>query len=558
MLQQLTVNNFAIIDNISIEFENHLNVLTGETGAGKSLIIDAIGLLLGERASSQMIRTGEEKASVEGVFIDYCSDIDVLLDEYGIDKMDYLLIRRDIYKNGKSISRINGYIVSLNQLVSITNLLADIHTQLDTKKLFDLLNYVDFIDNDEIRQQLLNYNNLKSVYLKHLKEYNRLLKEYKDGQDNLDFYQYRLNELKALNLNVDELNNLEEELNMLNNFEAINSNLCDVLASFKNQSILNALYSIKQDLLKLAKYHESYNDLAKIVDSAYYDLEDVEQTVAQNRSHLEFDEQRLNYINERIMAIKDVERKYRMNIEELVKYQQSLSELVDNFDQSEFLIEEEKKQVLISFKDLIDQSKLISDLRINLSNILIQNINATLKDLCLDKVTLKIVVNQNLPKDEFDSTVFKENGIDNVDFLISFNVGEDLKPLSKVASGGEMSRIMLALKTHMLQNMHLSTIIFDEIDSGISGEVALAVARKMKEISESTQVLAITHLPIVAAAADQHLFVSKTVKDQKTFTLVKKLSEEERILTLGEMISSANNDLTSQLVAENMIKNFQK
>lgn len=558
MLQQLTVNNFAIIDNITIEFKNHLSVLTGATGAGKSLIIDAIGLLLGDRASNQMIRTGEEKATIEGIFTSYNETIDNLLDQFGIDKMDYLIIRRDIYKNGKSISRINGYVVTLSQLTTISNLLADIHTQLDTKKLFDLRNYVDFIDNEEIRKEISKYQEIRNEYLEHLKAYNHLVDEFKKGQDNFDFYQFRLNELKSMNLSVDEVANLEEELNVLNNYETINSNLSEIKETFRNQDILNSLYSIKQQLAKLASFNEKYAELAKTVDGSYYDLEDVEQTISSNLAHLEFDNKRFDYINERISAIKDIERKYRMSVEQLIDYQKSLEELVNNFDQSEFLINNELIKVKESFDKLTKKAAEITALRVAQSKILIENINKTLVDLCLDKVRIKITVDSIKPNNEFDQSAFKENGNNIVDFLISFNIGEELRPLSKVASGGEMSRIMLALKTHMLQNMNLSTIIFDEIDTGISGEVAMAVAKKMKEISKTTQVLAITHLPIVASAADQHLFVSKEVKDNKTYTIVKLLSKEERIEKVAEMISSSNNDISSLLVAENMINNFKE
>ena len=557
MLQQLTVNNFAIIDNILIEFENHLNVLTGETGAGKSLIIDAIGLLLGDRSSSQMIRTGEEKASVEGVFIDYNEEIDQLLAEFGIDQMDYLVIRRDILKNGKSISRINGYIVTLNQLLAISNLLADIHTQQDTKKLFDTHNYVDFIDTDDILKKIHQYQEMRKVYLQNLKEYQKLVDDFSKSQENLDFYQYRLHELQSLNLDLDEIAKLEEELVILNNFDTINHQYSEINDLFNNGDLLNNLYNIKQGLIKLSNVSPEYQNMAEIVDSCYYDLEDIAQTINNNLSHLEFDSKRLDYINDRLNSIREIERKYRMDVTGLIAYQEELAAMISNVDQSDFLINQAKDKVLTSFNDLVAISQEISAMRKLSSEKLLNNINKTLKDLCLDKVRLQIIVSEANISDPFVSTCFKDKGINEVEFLISFNVGEELRPLAKVASGGEMSRIMLALKTHLLENMKLSTVIFDEIDSGISGEVALAVANKIKEISKQTQVLAITHLGIVAAAADQHLFVSKAIKNDKTYTLVEKLNQDERIAKIAEMVSSTNNDLTSLLVAEGMINKFK-
>ena len=557
MLSQLTVTNFAIIDNITIDFDNYLNVITGETGAGKSLIIDAIGLLLGDRASLSMIRTSFDKASIEGLFTNYNKEIDVILNELGIDTSDELIIRREIYRNGKSISRINGYTINLNQLLQISILLADIHTQLDTKKLFECRNYVDFIDNDKTLSILTEYQNHRKSYLQKLKEYNHLLKVNQEAKDNLDFYLYRYNELKSLNLDINEKASLEEELKALNNYENIYQNLSEIVEGFNDHNIISALHLIKMNLSKLANYQESYQKLLAIVDSCYYDLDDVKGTIVNNLSHLEFDNKRLDYINERLSVIREIERKYHMNIAELIDYQKQLEDLINNQDQSAYLIEKAKKEVEDAFSLVLTTSHNLTNIRKDSALQLITSIHNTLKDLCLDKVQMDIIVNENLPESFLDQKVFKDKGLNDVEILISFNVGEDLKPLSKIASGGEMSRVMLALKTHLLENVHLSTIIFDEIDSGISGEVALAVAKKLKEISKTTQVLTITHLPIVASAADSHLLVEKEVKDDKTYTSVTKLEKDERIRKIAEIISSKKDEITSLILAENMINSFK-
>ena len=559
MLASLTVSNFAIIDNISIEFEDKLSVLTGETGAGKSLIIDAIGLLLGERASSSMVRQDADKAIIEGVFCNYNPKINEILEEIGIDNSDdTLIVKREINKNGKSISRINGFVVTLNQLESIAGLLADIHTQLDTKKLFDVRNYVEFVDNEVSKRILNEYLKLREEYLNAYRAYKKILKEFENSQDNLDFYKYRLNELKNLQLDIKEVDNLEQELYVLNNYENIYNSICSIKEIFKSNNIVNGLYDLKNLISKLTIVDSKYLVIKDNLENMYYELDDLETTINNDIRSLEFDEERLNFINNRLSILKDVQRKYKKNIEELIEYQKELQSFVDNFEQSDFIIEEAKKKVITTFEVLVKKAQELSIVRRANAKLLKENIMNTLYDLCLDKVQMEIVFNDVDYSNFENSTIFKDNGVDEVDFLVSFNPGEPLKPLSKVASGGEMSRVMLAFKTHILENVGLSTVIFDEIDTGISGEVANAVAVKLKAISKKTQVLSITHLPIVASAADQHLFVKKKVINERTVTSITKLSKEERISEIATMISSQKDEITSLLLAESMINKFCK
>ena len=559
MLASLTVSNFAIIDNISIEFEDKLSVLTGETGAGKSLIIDAIGLLLGERASSSMVRQDADKAIIEGVFCNYNPKINEILEEIGIDNSDdTLIVKREINKNGKSISRINGFVVTLNQLESIAGLLADIHTQLDTKKLFDVRNYVEFVDNEVSKRILNEYLKWREEYLNAYRAYKKILNEFENSQDNLDFYKYRLNELKNLQLDIKEVDNLEQELYVLNNYENIYNNICSIKEIFKSNNIVNGLYDLKNLISKLTIVDSKYLVIKDNLENMYYELDDLETTINNDIRSLEFDEERLNFISNRLSILKDVQRKYKKNIEELIEYQKELQSFVDNFEQSDFIIEEAKKKVITTFEVLVKKAQELSIVRRANAKLLKENIMNTLYDLCLDKVQMEIVFNDVDYSNFENSTIFKDNGVDEVDFLVSFNPGEPLKPLSKVASGGEMSRVMLAFKTHILENVGLSTVIFDEIDTGISGEVANAVAVKLKAISKKTQVLSITHLPIVASAADQHLFVKKKVINERTVTSITKLSKEERISEIATMISSQKDEITSLLLAESMINKFCK
>ncbi len=553
MLATLTVSNYALIDNITIDFDSGLTVLTGETGAGKSLIIDAISLLLGDRASSLMVRQGSNKAIIEGVFVDYNPQINIILNSIGIDISDNeLIIKREININGKSISRINGSIVTLSQLEEVSSLLADIHTQLDTKKLFEVRNYVDFLDDDNVKPLLQEYHNKKNEYLKVVKEYKNLKKQIQDDLDNIDYLKYRYNELKSLNLVVGELEELEEELKILNNFETIYNNLYSIKSAFKDNDILDNLYEIKNLLEKSATFDSKLANLVNVVENSYYELEDVEQTINDKFKKLDFDNYRLDQLNERINNLKNAERKYKMSISELINYKNELENKINNSDASDLILFEKEKVLAKLRESLLQSVSNLTDYRKIKAKSLQNNILNTLKDLCLPNVSFDI---KFLDVDLLNDSSFKDKGVDVIEFLVSFNYGEDLKPLSKVASGGEMSRVMLAFKTHLLKNAKLSTVIFDEIDTGISGEIALAVANKIKEISKNTQVLSITHLPIVAAAADNHLYVYKNIENERTVTNIKKMELEDRIVNIATMISSAS-DETSINLAKQMIDKF--
>lgn len=553
MLANLSVSNYALIDNITIDFDHGLTVLTGETGAGKSLIIDAISLLLGDRASALMVRQGTNKAIIEGVFVDYNPQINLLLESIGIDVSDNeLIIKREININGKSISRVNGSIVTLTQLEEISSLLADIHTQLDTKKLFEVRNYVDFLDDDFAKPLINDYQTRKDDYLKVSKEYKNLKKQIQDDLENIDYLKYRYNELKSLNLIDGELEELEEELRILDNYETIYNNLYSIKSTFKDNDILDNLYEIKNLLEKAATYDSKLATLVSVVESSYYDLEDVEQTIGDKFKKLDFDSNRLDQLNDRINNLKNAERKYKMSISELINYQKELENKINNSDASDFILLEKEKELNKLRDSLLESVHTLTRYRKVQAKNLQDNILCTLKDLCLPNVSFDI---KFLDVDLLSDTVFKEKGVDVIEFLVSFNYGEELKPLNKVASGGEMSRVMLAFKTHLLKNAKLSTVIFDEIDTGISGEIALSVANKIKEISKTTQVLSITHLPIVAAAADNHLFVYKNVENERTVTNIKKIELEERIVNIATMISSTS-DETSINLAKQMIDKF--
>lgn len=554
MLTNLHVQNLAIINVIDIEFKKGLSAITGETGAGKSLIIDAIGLLTGARSSSSLVRTGEAKAVIEGTFEDLKPEVYEVLHECGIeDDEPILVLRRDIYANGKSIFRVNGLTVSLSQAEMICDTLIDIHVQNDTLRLFDPKNYLSFIDNEETEPLIKEYQLALSVYSETLKKYRDLVKKNNDNNQNLDYLKYQLNEITKARLKVGELEELEEELKVLNNFENIYEYLQTIKQIIIDNNLREGLREIANILKKLAAINSNYNDYYSTIDSAYYNIDDLEATVQNDLLHLEFDENHLNALNERISEINRLTKKYHKSVSEIIDYSIELKTAIDSVENADVYVEDALKEVKKEFNNLKEIAIKLSTMRKHNVEILKNNIIHTLKELMLDKVRLEMPFKDVVLDDALNDSVFHKDGIDEIDILISFNPGEALRPLSKTASGGEMSRVMLSLKSHLFVNKGLSTVIFDEIDTGMSGLVADVVAKKLKEMSTKMQVFAITHLPIVASLADQQLYVSKKVIDDTTSTQIRELAFEERVDVLAEMISPTDNSGKAHEVARNML-----
>lgn len=544
MLTNLHVQNFAIIDKIDIDFKSGLTVLTGETGAGKSLIIDAIGLLIGAKASHSLVRNGASKATIEGVFDNVNDSIKDFLTDLEIDSDEELIIRRDIYTTGKSTFRINGITVTLAQIELLSENLLDIHVQNDTLRLFNPKNYLSFIDDEEITKSLVEYKDAHNNYLGILNEYKKLLKSMDENDQNLDYIKFQLNEINQANLIIGEEDELLEELKVLNNFESIFQNLQIIKTLLNENNLSDNLYEVLDGLKKLKLIKPSYLQFYNDIESAYYSIEELNSFIKTELGNLEFDEDRFNEINDRLNVINKLKRKYKLDVEGILKLKEDLEKQIDSVDNFEFFEKELNTKLNIAYNNLKDISIKLSNLRRKNAELLKNNILVTLKELMLEKVKLEFVFNDVNYDNCLNSSIFQKNGVDNCDILISFNLGEELKPLSKVASGGEMSRIMLALKAHLFKNKNLSTVIFDEIDTGMSGAVAEGVAQKLKEMSKNLQVFSITHLPIVASCADNHLFVNKSFVDDSTVTNVVELSFDERVNVLAEMISP--NDLSGK------------
>lgn len=541
MLQMVRVKNFAIIEDIEVKFNKNMTVLTGQTGAGKSLIIDAISLILGARADLDMIRYGEAESTITAVFNELSLDALECINNLGYNFNSEITITRVISNTGKNVIKVNNQNVTLNQLKQIGLYLGDIHVQHDTYRLINKDNYLSFLDDFKDKTFLNHYNNyqVKRIkYLDALKKYNDCLKKSKDLSNKLDFLQFQKEELEALSLEEDIDLKLEAEIEKLSNFDKIFTNLNEAYQNISDDVFnLDSLYEAAMNLGKIKEFDPEYTSNHEALLDAYYQIEEIKSYLYKAKDALDFDPDYLDDLNSRLYEINKVKEKYKMSVNELIKYLADITlelSLITNFDEA---IKELKNDIIIKHQDLVKISNTLRSYREKNARRCEKAIVKECVDLDLAHTKFEIVFNEVDLTDPFNSSIFLENGIDVVDFYISFNIGEPVKPLNKVASGGELSRIMLAFKAIYLEKNPLSFMVFDEIDSGVSGVTARKIAMKMHEISKRTQVLAITHLAQVAAIADTQLYIAKEEESKRTKTVVKQLSYDERITEIAIMLS---------------------
>ena len=541
MLQMVRVKNFAIIEDIEVKFNKNMTVLTGQTGAGKSLIIDAISLILGARADLDMIRYGEAESTITAVFNELSSDAIECINNLGYNFNSEITITRVISNTGKNVIKVNNQNVTLNQLKQIGLYLGDIHVQHDTYRLINKDNYLSFLDDFKDKTFLNHYNNyqVKRIkYLDALKKYNDCLKKSKDLSNKLEFLQFQKEELEALSLEEDIDLKLEAEIEKLSNFDKIFTNLNEAYQNISDDVFnLDSLYEAAMNLGKIKEFDPEYTSNHEALLDAYYQIEEIKSYLYKAKDALDFDPEYLDDLNSRLYEINKVKEKYKMSVNELIKYLADITlelSLITNFDEA---IKELKNDIIIKHQDLVKISNTLRSYREKNARRCEKAIVKECVDLDLAHTKFEIVFNEVDLTDPFNSSIFLENGIDVVDFYISFNIGEPVKPLNRVASGGELSRIMLAFKAIYLEKNPLSFMVFDEIDSGVSGVTARKIAMKMHEISKRTQVLAITHLAQVAAIADTQLYIAKEEESKRTKTVVKQLSYDERITEIAIMLS---------------------
>lgn len=550
MIQQLVIKNFTIIDDLTLEFYDSFNVLTGETGAGKSIIIDALGLLLGDRASSSLVRQGAKKAYIEGIFL-LNSTLKSKIEEILEDEIDdTLILSKDIYNDGRSVSKVNGRSTTINIIKQIAQSMIDIHSQHDNQYLLNIKFYLSLLESFGNKE----YQNIKSQYSNDYKEYLEHNKKYEDilnshfSEDEIEFIRYQLKELENLNLKENEIEELEEEQKRINSFEKIANNANEAINALDgDQGAINSLYYAKKALENLANYKD-FSSLQEPINDLYYRCLDLNENLKDTFNSIDFDENRLEEIQNRLYQINKFKRKYGNSYEDI---QNSLIELQNKlriYDEHEILLSKYEKNKNNAYTKAMNSAKNLSNARKELAKILQDKIISQLKDLYLENAKFNI---------DFNTAVnLSSDGLDKIDFLISMNPGQPLQSLSKVASGGEISRLMLGLKVLFTKHFGISTVIFDEVDTGVSGKVARAVGLKMKELSNDIQIISITHLPQVASLANNHFHVSKVASNDSTRTIVTRLNEEEQIQEIAKLLSGDKTTASALENAKELIKNI--
>lgn len=556
MIVELNINNFAIIDKVKINFEKGFNVLTGETGAGKSIIIEGISMILGQRANRSLIRSGKDKAIIEGVF--YLEDpvtINKVLEEYGIDKDPdgYLIITREIYSNGRTVSRVNGRVVTLSILNDITENLVDIHGQHEHQSLLDPATHIKLVDsfgNEELKDLLEAVNNKYKMLLDEKNRLNDLSRNTENIEREIDLLQYQLSDIDSADIfNIDE-DEIMAEYNKLSNIKEIAYSLAQVVDmldsdDFSSYSIINSIGKCRFNLSNIEKYDDKLKEYNNILESIEYELKDLYINIKDYLEKLELDEERFMILEEKIDLLNNLKRKYGNTIEDIIEYRNSIEEKLNTLLNNEKAIEETMEKISKIEKELTAYCNRLTAIRKEISKKLEDRITEELAELNMQNVVFKI----NFDEHEY----FTPTGLDKIEFLISTNKGEELKQLSKIISGGEMSRIMLAFKKILSSYDNIPTLIFDEIDTGISGRTAQIVGEKIKAISKNRQVICISHLPQVAALADVHFVISKEVLKDKTNVVVKKLDYNERIDELSRLLGGVNLTDTTKLHAKEML-----
>ena len=537
MLLEISIKNFAIIEAISLNFEKGMTVLTGETGAGKSIIIDAMNMMLGARATTDVIRHGAPKAEIEGLFsVENSHALQMIFDEQGIELGDEIIIRREILQNGRSVSRVNGQMVNLSVLRSIGQYLVDIHGQHDQEELMRPQLHIQMLDGFgdadflELKQA---YQTNFDAYRKMRKQLLEIKKNQEEHKARIEMLEFQMAEIESASLQPGEDLKLNQERDKLLNHKNIADTLTNAYTMLDNEefSSLANVRSAMNDMESLEEYDVEYREISTSLSESYYVLEDVTKRLEDIIEDLDFDGNRLMQIESRLDLIHAITRKYGGNVDDVLMYFAKITEeynLLTGNNLSSDDMEAELKKLEVS---LVDLATKLASARHNLAQQLEIEIQQELKDLYMDKAQFQV---------QFTKGKFTREGNESVEFYISTNPGEDFKPLVKVASGGELSRLMLAIKSAFSRKEGKTSIVFDEVDTGVSGRVAQAIAQKIHKLGQNGQVLAISHLPQVIAIADYQFFIEKISNDHSTVSTVRLLTVEERVEEVAKMLAGEN------------------
>ena len=528
MISTMHIKNIGIIEDLTVEFNNGFNVLTGETGAGKTLIIDSLGIISGDRFSKEMIRRGENHSFVE---------LNLFLPNYKDSIEGNVVVSREIYENGRNTCKINGRLVTVSELKEFMSSVIDIHGQNDNQVLMRKQEHIKYLDNfigNEI-------NALKQDYLEMYNKYNRIKKELKNNygddkekQRKLDLLRYQLDEIEEADLKSGEEEELSEAHKIMKNSEKIYTNLEEIENNLSNNAI-EAINNAIKSFEKIEDLGEKYQDKLSELKNIYYEIQELSRDVSEMNCELYFDEEKRNNVENRLDLIYSLKRKYGNSIEEILEYKQNIEDEIFNIENCEERNNELKKQLKKLERKMFIICSDMDKLREKYCELLSKEINKELADLEMPNAKFSVFK-------EFDKeNNFTENGLNVIEFLISTNIGDEAKPLVKIASGGEISRIMLAIKTVLSDSDKVPVLIFDEIDTGISGKAAKSVGEKIKIISRKHQVLCVTHQPSIAAKGDYNYYITKKVKDGKTSTDIRLLDEQE---VINEIARISSGDIT--------------
>ncbi len=549
MIKSLLIQDYALIEKIEVEFKSGLNIITGETGAGKSILIDAMGLLLGERASSDVIRKGAEKSVVEGIFeVDKNKRVKTFLTENELDDLPELIIRREISSKGSNRCFVNDSPVSLNVIKELGDLLVDLHGQHEHQSLLRKETHINFLDgfgnNDELlRTYKWLYTSLNKL-LTELKEVKEKDSAYREKRDVLDF---QIKEIDAVSPKLGEEEKLQSELKILENSEkllALTNRIYDGLYESEN-SVQDSLSKIKNDLEELARIDPSFSESNSECESALTLVNDISDNIRKYKAKIDIEPEKVEAIRERLGAINLLKKKYGGSIESLLELRKRVGEEFQAAEgYSQQIIDLEKKIKAVR-ENASQSAEKLSKERTKISKNVKKEIELILTELGIPNAKFEVRISQkelNLNNEDglrFNNKnlAYDSNGCDEVEFYISTNIGEDVKPLAKVASGGEVSRIMLALKSVLAKSDKLPLLIFDEIDSGISGNVAQKVGQALKSLATFHQIIAITHLPQIAAFSDHHYAVEKKETDGRVVSSIRKLTDHQKIIEVAKLLS---------------------
>lgn len=575
MLKELQVKNFAIIDDVKISFEEGLSCLTGETGAGKTLIIEAINLLIGERADSDLIRENEEKLLVQGYF-DFRNNQgarDFLLSHNILEAEDFesdIVISRELNRTGKNKAFINGLYIQVGILKQLGNYFIDLHGQHEHQYLLDQKTHIDIIDNfgeEPLLQVKEKYIEYYDKYMANLKKLNQLLQMQKNREMHLQDLEFRYNELSKINMGDNEENELENELRILKNYENIYKLVSEAEETVKgnneeDSSLSDKVFLLQKNISQLSIIDHNFKAYSERISLLADLVGEISHFISSYLSDFEFSRERLDEVQQRLFQFSEVKKKYNIDLEKIGEYIEKIKDEIEGYQSLDQDIEKVENELLLVKRELTESAINLSTCRDRAKAVLEEKIISELKDLNFETVSFtskRLYVTDDEGIEIDGKTVkFNRNGIDDLQFYISLNIGETERPLRKVASGGEISRIMLALKSALSSADNISTMVFDEIDAGIGGATSIVVGEKIYNISRSKQVIVITHLAQIACFSDHHYFIDKYIEGNRTKIKIKKLEDNDRISEISRMLGGIGGSDISLKHAEELISNCNK